>query len=113
MALHEKFWQDRLLCPGGGEYVWNDQWQTMESTVYGCPGAPKDGPPAPPLLNAIKQGNFGLTFEDQGFAHASNWSDRGECTTGGIFLRSARRQCEGKAALAAASATLVVRVAKH
>ncbi len=66
VTLHETFWQQRLLCPGGGDYVWNEPWQTMESTVYGCPGAPKEGPAAPPLLNTIKRGNFGLTFEDQG-----------------------------------------------
>ncbi len=66
LALHERFWHERLLCPGGGQYVWNDQWQTMESTVYGCPAAPKNGPIAPPLLQAVKRANLGVTFEDQG-----------------------------------------------
>ncbi len=66
VALHEELWKQRLLCPGGGEYVWNEQWQTMESTVYGCPAAPKPGPAIPPLLNLVKHGDFGLTFEEQG-----------------------------------------------
>jgi hypothetical protein len=66
VGLHERYWHTRLICPGGGQYVWNEQWQTMESTVYGCPAAPQDGPVAAPVLRAIKYGNFGITFEDQG-----------------------------------------------
>ncbi len=44
VKLHEQFWQTTLVCPGGGRYVWNEQWQTMESTVYGHPAQPKPGP---------------------------------------------------------------------
>lgn len=66
VALHQAYWHEKLVCPGGGEYVWNEKYQTMESTVYGCPAAPKAGPAAPPQLTAIKQGSFGLTFEEQG-----------------------------------------------
>ncbi|MHB9078251.1 MAG: hypothetical protein ACYC3X_12235 [Pirellulaceae bacterium] len=66
VALHEEFWQTRLICPGGGQYVWNDACQTMESTVYGCPASPKEGPLAAPGISSLKFGNFGLTFEDQG-----------------------------------------------
>ncbi len=66
VALHERYWQTRLVCPGGGQYVWNERWQTMESTVYGCPAAPKEGPLTVPALQAIKQASFGLTFEEQG-----------------------------------------------
>jgi hypothetical protein len=65
-AVHERFWQLSLICPGGGQYVWNDDWQTFASTVYGCPAAPQEGPAAPPALGAIKRANFGLTFEEQG-----------------------------------------------
>jgi hypothetical protein len=64
--VHEEFWQARLECPGGGKYVWNDQWETMESTIYGHPGQPKVGAGLPPLLGEIDLGNFGLTFEAQG-----------------------------------------------
>ena len=66
LELHEQLWHESLICPGGGEYVWNDDWQTMESTVYGCPSAPRDGPITSPLLKEIRQGNFGMTFEEQG-----------------------------------------------
>ncbi|MBS3764473.1 MAG: hypothetical protein KGZ25_14340, partial [Planctomycetes bacterium] len=41
VEMHQKLWHTRLVCPGGGEYVWNKEHQTMESTVYGHPGQPK------------------------------------------------------------------------
>ena len=44
VKVHERLWHTTLVCPGGGKYVWNDQWKTMESTVYGHPGQPKEGP---------------------------------------------------------------------
>ena len=66
VAVHKRFWQSELICPGGGRYVWNEKWQTMASTVYGHPGNPQEGPPAPPALRTIKAGNFGLSFENQG-----------------------------------------------
>ena len=66
VALHSKFWQRELLCPGGGEYRWNEEWQTMESTVYGHPGDPKAGPGFPPSLQGLSFANFGLTFEENG-----------------------------------------------
>ena len=66
VELHERVWKIRLICPGGGRYVWNDKYQTMESTVYGHPGEPKTGPAAPPALGEFASGDFGLTFENQG-----------------------------------------------
>jgi hypothetical protein len=66
VKLHEQFWGVKLLCPGGGKYVWNEKWQTMESTVFGHPGQPKTGSNAalPDLLNV----NAGLTFENGGLS---------------------------------------------
>ena len=67
VKVHRQVWGTTLLCPGGGEYVWNQEWSTMESTVYGHPGAPKDGPGLlRPPLSTLNSGNFGLTFEDNG-----------------------------------------------
>ncbi|HWB12415.1 MAG TPA: hypothetical protein VG826_24535 [Pirellulales bacterium] len=66
VKLHEEFWHTRLVCPGGGEYVWNDEWQTMESTTYGHPGEPKAGPQSSLPLGGTKAGNFGITFEQNG-----------------------------------------------
>ena len=66
LAVHERFWQRKLTCPGGGEYRWNDQWQTMESTVYGHPGEPRRGAALPALLESVRAANFGQTFEAHG-----------------------------------------------
>jgi hypothetical protein len=66
IALHERIWHTRLVCPGGGQYVWNEAWQTMESTIYGHPGEPKTGPSAPPELLNFRFANFGLSFEGEG-----------------------------------------------
>ena len=66
MELNEKYWHTRLVCPGGGEYVWNEKWQTMESSVYGHPAEPKTGPRQTHVLQDFNFGNFGLTFEHGG-----------------------------------------------
>src|SRR6185295_17610682 len=68
VAMHEKLWGVKLLCPAGGKYVWNEKYLTMESTVLGHPGEPK-APPRDKLLTPLarlRSGNFGLTFENQG-----------------------------------------------
>lgn len=66
LEVHQAFWHARLVCPGGGQYVWNDRYQTYESTVYGHPGEPKSGPPLLESLQAIERAAFGLTFEKDG-----------------------------------------------
>jgi hypothetical protein len=66
LEVHRQIWQSELVCPGGGKYVWNREFATMESTVYGHPGEPKEGPPAPPVLSSFRSAAFGLSFENQG-----------------------------------------------
>ncbi len=66
VEVHERVWKIRPICPGGGKYVWNEKYQTMESTVYGHPGEPKAGPVVVPLLSEFSTGSFGLTFENDG-----------------------------------------------
>ena len=66
MAVHEQYWQTRLVCPGGGDYVWNEEFKTMESTVFGCPARPKQPASLATPLTKIKQLGMGLTFEDNG-----------------------------------------------
>ena len=66
VAVHAAVWGVTLVCPGGGKYVWNEKYATMESTVYGHPGQPKAGPPAPPVLSSFTSGDFGLTLENDG-----------------------------------------------
>jgi hypothetical protein len=66
VALHERWWGVKPVCPGGGKYVWNETWQTMESSVFGSPAVPKSGPALPPQLRDFSGGRYGLTFEPQG-----------------------------------------------
>jgi len=68
VKLHEQFWQTTLVCPGGGRYVWNDRGQTMESTVYGHPAQPKNGPDKILPFGGVTSANLGLTFENQGLS---------------------------------------------
>ena len=66
LDVHQTLWQRKLVCPGGGDYVWNEEWNTMKSTLYGHPGAPQSGPTLPEELKSVSTGNFGLTFEENG-----------------------------------------------
>jgi hypothetical protein len=66
VAVHRAVWGVTLVCPGGGKYVWNPKYGTMESTVYGHPGEPKAGPPAPPVLSSFNTADFGLTMKHDG-----------------------------------------------
>jgi len=66
VALHERLWGAKLVCPGGGKYVWNEKWRTMESTVYGHPGKPKEGGEVLPQFGEFRGVRFGLSLEDQG-----------------------------------------------
>jgi hypothetical protein len=66
LEVHEELFKTRLICPGGGEYVWDREWLTMGSTVYGHPGAMKEGPAWPPAVKGLLSGNLGVTFEDDG-----------------------------------------------
>ena len=66
LEFHESLWGARLVCAGGGDYVWNETWKTMESTVYGHPLQPREGPQLPGELRAWSVGDAGLTFEDDG-----------------------------------------------
>jgi hypothetical protein len=66
VELHERIWGVRLLCPGGGSYVWNAACRTMESTAYGHPGHPRAGPAEPLKVEALRSAALGVTFEAQG-----------------------------------------------
>ena len=78
VKVHQQVWGVELVCPGGGKYVWNENYRTMASTVYGHPGEPKDGPPAPPVLSSFAAGSFGLTFENQGLRARAELSREAE-----------------------------------
>lgn len=67
VAFHEKWWGERLTCPAGSSFVWNAADGTMESKTLGHPGRPKGAiGMLPTMLNAIRDGQFGITFERDG-----------------------------------------------
>jgi hypothetical protein len=66
VQLHRSLWQTEIVCPGAGELRWNDEWQTMESSIYGHPGEPATGSRWPDAMQRIDFINAGLTFEHEG-----------------------------------------------
>ena len=66
LMVHQRLWDAKLLCPGGGEYVWNEQDQTMESTVFGSPSTPKNPAKVPQLLQGFGGFEGGISFENKG-----------------------------------------------
>jgi len=66
VQMHARLFRERLACPAGGEYVWNAEWHTMESTVLGHPGAPPAGLHLPPAWSALAAVESRLTFEEDG-----------------------------------------------
>ena len=65
LDFHTRYWNTVLICPGGGDYVWNDDYQTVESTVFGHPGQPRLPEDSKTPLSEIKQAQFGITFEER------------------------------------------------
>ena len=65
-AFHLRQWHTTLICPGGGQYEWDDEHQTVMSTVYGSPAQPRLGTTPDAPLQSIQSGNFGITFEGDG-----------------------------------------------
>jgi len=66
VTLHERVFGERLVCPGGGAYAWNSEGLTMESTVFGHPGAPKSGVRWPRAWDDLDAARFELAFEHDG-----------------------------------------------
>ncbi len=67
LEFHQENWHTRLACPGGGNYQWNEEFQTYESSVFGHPARPKnpDTLKTSPIAR-LKEISFGLTFEEDG-----------------------------------------------
>ncbi len=66
VRFHLDQFRVRLVDPAGGQYVWNDRFRTMESSVYGHPGQPQDGPALAERLRSLGDGRLGVTFENDG-----------------------------------------------
>ena len=65
LAYHQRVWQTDLLCPGGGEYLWNEEFQTFESTAFGHPANPKLPKKISPLGRWAGI-DFRINFENDG-----------------------------------------------
>ena len=66
VGFHLEQFRTRLVDPAGGEYLWNERYRTMESSVYGHPGEPREGPALAERLRTIGAGQLGVTFENDG-----------------------------------------------
>lgn len=66
VALQRQLWGTVLSCPGGGRYVWNEDWQTYESTLLGHPADPRPCNAWPAVLERAAAVEAGLTFEQGG-----------------------------------------------
>ena len=66
VVFHEMKFHQRLTCPAGGRYVWNEQYQSMESTALGLPGAPRNDVQAKTVFDLVKDASLGVTFEEDG-----------------------------------------------
>ncbi|HEX3358210.1 MAG TPA: hypothetical protein VHS31_14655 [Tepidisphaeraceae bacterium] len=72
VKLHQRLWATTLTCPAGGTYVWNEQDQTMESTIFGSPTTPKEPNHLPTLLDNFSGLDAGITFQDNGLRARAN-----------------------------------------
>lgn len=67
VAFHQQLWGRRLRCRGGGEYVWQQESETMQSSVFGPPGTPvSDDYELPLPLQDVDSVGCGVTFEHGG-----------------------------------------------
>lgn len=66
LSVYRTLWRTDIFCPSGGEYRWNDDWKTMESTRFGHAGSSVvDGKPNS-FLDGLLGIKFALGFEDDG-----------------------------------------------
>lgn len=73
VETHERLWGVRLECPAGGEYRWNAELRTMESSVLGNAYEPRNKPFKSPLLTQLDRLGLGLTFEHNGLRARGVW----------------------------------------
>jgi hypothetical protein len=66
LELVRSIWRIEPLCPAGGEYVWNDEYKTYESTEVGSPASPRFASKRPAILRQLERINLGATFENDG-----------------------------------------------
>ena len=65
LTYHQNIWQTNLLCPGGGNYQWNQKFKTYQSSAFGHPGEPRT-PENLSVIGKWKTVDLGLNFENDG-----------------------------------------------
>ncbi len=67
VSFMETWWGERPVSPGGGEYVWNEEMASWESTDFGSPWSPKPGTrEGLTPLAGIGTADMKVTFEEDG-----------------------------------------------
>ncbi len=66
VAVHERFFHERLVAPSGGSFVYDAERRTMTSTELGDLGKPVSPKVKIPTLSGIDSIDLGLTFEHDG-----------------------------------------------
>ncbi len=66
VEVHRTLWKTTPVCHAGGGYQWNAEWQTMESTLFGNPAAPREVRRSLPGFEGIAAARFALQFEHDG-----------------------------------------------
>ncbi|MFO0821422.1 MAG: hypothetical protein U1A77_25995 [Pirellulales bacterium] len=74
VETHERLWGVKLECPAGGEYRWNAEQRTMESSVLGTSYEPRNKPLKSPLITDLQRLGLGLTFENNGLRAKGAWT---------------------------------------
>lgn len=64
LAVHERLWNTRLVCPFGGTYRWNEEWLTMVATEVGAPDDPREPVTVPAAFAAIASLAAGIAFDE-------------------------------------------------
>lgn len=65
VAVHERLFHMKLLCPGGGVYYYDETLKTMASSVFGSPANQKPATSGiPESFKGIRGARLGITFGD-------------------------------------------------
>lgn len=67
IEVHEYFWRRNLTRHQAEQFEWNEEFSSLESSVFGRPGTPLDPKfnNIVPFMN-ISRADFGITFENSG-----------------------------------------------
>ena len=64
LAVHERLWNTRLVCPFGGTYRWNEEWLTMVASEVGAPDDAREPVTVPAAFATIAALAAGIGFEE-------------------------------------------------